>query len=114
MYEISQEDKAARRAYSMGAQPELTTPTLNPPIPTQSEASPKPAPKTWSDRALGALSYVIPLSRIPDEQFLADLRRRKAEVDRELEEVQRQLERAQLDAGEHNTRTPVVGHESKK
>lgn len=98
----------------MAAQPELTMPTLSPPVPAQSEMPPKPTPKTWSDRALGALSYVIPLSRIPDEQFLADLRRRKAEVDRELEEVQKQLEPTQLDAGKHNTRPPVVGHESKK
>ena len=113
MYEISHEDIAARRAHPMAVQPEPTS-TPNPPVPTRPETPPNPAPKTWSDRALGALSYVIPLSRIPDEQFLADLRRRKAEVDQELETVQNQLKRAKPDAGTHEAGAPTAGNKSKK
>jgi len=113
MYERSQEEIPARRAHPMAIQPEPTS-TPDPPIPTRSEMPSKSPPKTWSDRALGALSYVIPLSRIPDEQFLADLRRRKAEADRELEAVQKQLELAQSGAVKHDTKTPAVGEESKK
>jgi hypothetical protein len=112
MYDLSHKDLAARRAHPMAVQPEAT-PTLEP-IPTPSEIPPKPTSKTWSDRALGALSYVIPLSRIPDEQFLGDLHRRKVEVDRELEETQKQLAQAQLYAGRHDAETPAMAYEGKK
>ena len=113
MYELSQEDIAARRTHPMVVQPEPTS-IPNLPVPTRSETPPNPAPKTWSDRALGALSYVIPLSRIPDEQFLADLRKRKAEVDQELETVQNQLKLAKSSAGKHDAGPPAVRDESKK
>ncbi len=90
------------------------TSTPDPSVPTRSETPRNPAPKTWSDGLLGVLSYIIPLSRIPDEQFLADLRRRKTEVDQELEDVQKQLGLVQSHAGEHDTRSPTVGHDSQK
>jgi hypothetical protein len=112
MYELSQGDSAGRRAHPMPVQPEPTS-TLNPPLPTHSEIPPKPAPNTWSDRALGALSYIIPLSRIPDEQFLADLRRRKDEVNSELEKIQKQLEAAQSNATKHDIKSPLE-YENKK
>ena len=113
MYGPSKEDVAARRAYPMSVRVE-TESTPNPPILTHPETPPNRAPKTWSDRLLGALSYVIPLSRIPDEQFLDDLRRRKAEVDQELEEVQKQLELAKSHPGNQDTRSPAVGYDSQK
>lgn len=113
MYELSQEDAAVRRARPMAVQAEPTS-TPNPLAPTHSEAPPNPAPKTWSDRALGALSYIIPLSRIPDEQFLADLRRRKAEADQELEAVQKELKLVRSDAGKHDTKPSAVGVDNQK
>ena len=113
MYEHSKEDAAAQRAQPMTVGAESTY-IPNPSVPTRSETPRNPAPKTWSDRLLGVISYVIPLSRIPDEQFLADLRRRKTEVDEELEEVEKQLELVQSHARKHDTRSPTVGHDSQK
>ena len=113
MYEHSKEDVSARRAQPTTVQTEPTS-TPNPSVPTHSETPRKPAHKTWSDGLLGVLSYIIPLSRIPDEQFLADLRRRKTEVDQELEEVQKQLGLVQSHAGKHDTRSPTVEHDNQK
>lgn len=113
MYEHSKEDVDARRAPPMTVQAEPTS-TLDPSVPTRSETPRNPAPKTWSDGIMGVISYIIPLSRIPDDQFLADLRRRKTEVDQELEEVEKQLELVQSHAGKHDTRSPTVGQDSSK
>jgi hypothetical protein len=116
MYGPSKDDVAARRrrAHLLAVQAEPNS-TLDAPVPTDPKTPPNwPAPKTWSDRLLGTLSYIIPLSRIPDEQFLADLRKRKVEVDQELEAVQKQLELVQSHAGKRETKTPVVGYDSRK
>ena len=113
MYEHSKEDAAARRAQPINVEAESTY-IPNPSVPTPSETPRNPTPKTWSDRLLGVISYVIPLSRIPDEQFLADLRRRKTEVDEELEAVEKQLELVQSHAGKHDTRSPTVANDSQK
>lgn len=110
MYELSQEDVAARRTHPVAFQPEPTS-APNLPVPPRPETPPNPAPKTWSDRALGALSYVIPLSRIPDEQYLADLRRRKAEVDRELETVQNKLKTPKVEPGKDGAAPPAESKE---
>jgi len=110
MYGHSKEDVAARRTHPMAVQAESKF-ASNAPVPTR---PPNPAPKTWSDRLLGAISYVIPLSRIPDDQFLADLRRRKAEVDQELETVEKQLELVRSHAGRHDTTSPAVEDNSQK
>ena len=113
MYEHSKEDVAARRARLITVEAEPTS-IPNPSIPTRPETPRNPSPKTWSDRLLGVISYVIPLSRIPDEQFLADLRRRKTEVDEELEAVEKQLELVRSHAGKRDTSSPTVGYDSQK
>lgn len=69
--------------------PTSTDPVATSEVPLESFP---PQPKSLSDRAFNALSYVFPISRVPDDEYLASLRAKQTKVEAQLRETRRDLE----------------------
>lgn len=53
--------------------------------------------KTMSEKVLDGLGMVLPVKKIPDEEYLQRLLREKEEVEKRLEVVRRELEEERQD-----------------